>query len=114
VQSYSEFLAAVARRDADAVIAHMSAERSRKLREYRRRPNFAGLFELWCEDYSYQREVIACVIDGDCAILETETCAESPASRVTMVRNDGRWRIRCEQRAGSRIRTVTARSSHAN
>ncbi|MDR3385690.1 MAG: hypothetical protein P4L92_01455 [Rudaea sp.] len=112
-QAYAEFLAAVARRNVNAVLARMSEDYSRKLRGYRSRHDFAQFFELWCADYPQHRQVVACCIDTDTAILETTHASDSglAAGRVVMVLHDGRWRVGSEHCDNGRTRTHTGRVS---
>ena|SRR5450432_1630615 len=111
-QAYAAFLAAVARRDANAVLARMSEDYSRKLRGYRSRPDFARFFELWCENFPRHSEVVACFIDGDTATMETTSEDDGgslAAGRVVMVLNDGRWRVASERCDNGRTRIPTGR-----
>jgi ketosteroid isomerase-like protein len=97
-QAYADFRAAVARRDADAVIARMTDNYARDLHESRARRDFERDFARWCERYPRDWRVIACCVDGDTAMLETVAHAQGAelAGHVTMVLNGGMWCVGAE------------------
>ena len=91
--SYAEFLAAVARRDFDAVLARLCARQADRLRACRARRGFEHHFEMWCRKYPRGLQVAACYVDGDTAILETSAESGALAGRVTMVLDDDAWYV---------------------
>ena len=111
--AYGEFIAAVARRDAEAVLARMSDDYGRNLRLHRHSRSFPTFFELWCENYPRHLEVSACFVDGDSAILETqvEHAGVALAGRVTLEYEDDAWRVGSERCADGRTRIPTGRAS---
>ena len=98
-QSYADFLAAIAARDADAVIARMTDGYARRLNESRARRDFERAFAHWCEKYPRDLKVTGCRIDGDTATLETAGHAPGGrlAGRVSMVLNGGVWCVGAER-----------------
>jgi hypothetical protein len=111
--AYEEFVAAVARRDAAAVLARMSEDYGRNLRLSRRSASFTMFFELWCENYPQHIEVCACFVDGDSAILETQAELDGApvAGRVIMEYGGDAWHVSSERCADGRSRIPTGRSS---
>ena len=89
-QAYGDFLAAVAKRDLDAVLARMTDSYARR--------GFERDFATWCENYPRDLRVTGCRIDGDRATLETagRGSAGKVAGRVGMVLNGGMWCVGAE------------------
>lgn len=98
-QSYGDFLAAVAKRDFDAVIARMTDACARRLTSACARRGFERDFASWCEKYPRDLKVTACRVDGDTATLETSGHgpAGKVAGRVSMVLNGGMWCVGAER-----------------
>jgi hypothetical protein len=98
-QAYADFLTAVARRDADSVIARMTDNYARRLNECRARRDFERDFSMWCEKYPRDLKVTGHRIDGDTATLETlgHGAGGMLAGRVTMVLNGGMWCVGAER-----------------
>jgi hypothetical protein len=111
--AYEDLTAAIARRDVDDVLARLSTGYGRHLRASREKRRFGALFELWCETFPRLREVIACFIDGDCAILETHVDCDGVCKegRVYLVHDGDRWRIDSERCTDGRTRIPLARLS---
>jgi hypothetical protein len=111
--AYEEFVAAVARRDAQAVLARMSDDYGKSLRLNRHSRSFATFFQLWCEDYPRHVEVAACFVDGDSAILETrvEHAGAALAGCVILELQDDAWRVGSERCADGRTRIPTGQRS---
>jgi hypothetical protein len=110
VEDYAAFVAAVARRDSDGVLDGLCVQSGAGLRRYRERPRFAQIFDLWCQYFPEHLETIACYVDGDTAILETNHRSDAGivTGRVTMVHERGAWRVSSERCAGGRTRIPVA------
>lgn len=113
--AYEDFVAAVARRDAQAVLARMSDDYGKNLRLNSRSRSFATFFQLWCEDYPQHVEVSACFVDGDSAILETQVEHDGAAlaGRVTLELEGDAWKVGSERCADGRTRIPTGQRSPA-
>lgn len=113
--AYAEFVAAVARRDVEAVLARMSDDYGKSLRLNRHSRSFATFFKLWCENYPQHVEVSACCVDGDSAILEiqVEHAGAALAGHVTLELEGHAWRVGSERCADGRTRIPTGRSSQS-
>jgi len=98
-QAYTDFLAAVAKRDIDAVIARMTDSYAGRLSACRSRREFDRDFAIWCEKYPADLKVTGCRIDGDTATLETSGhgARGKLAGRVSMVLNGGIWCVGAER-----------------
>ena len=98
-QAYQDFLAAVAQRDIDAVIARMTDAYARRLQASRARREFERDFACWCEKYPLDLRVTGCRVDGDSATLETSGHGATGrvAGRVSMVLNGGMWCVGAER-----------------
>jgi len=91
---YAEFLAAVARRDADAVLEYVGDTDARRVRAYRQRPGFDQYFERWCAKFPRDLRVVAVSVDSGTAVLEAASTTQSHlGGRVALVLNDGAWRM---------------------
>ena len=96
-QAYGDFLAAVAKRDVDAVLARMTDNYARGLSHGRARREFPRDFAHWCDKYPRELKVVRCCIDGDTATLETSGQGDTLAGHVTMVLNGGMWCVGAER-----------------
>ncbi len=113
VAVYAEFLAAIERRDVDAVLAALSDDYGRGLRKSRAKARFNVLFELWCDTYPRHQGVTACFIDGDTATMEAQVEVEGASlpGRVTLVHDGATWRVGSERCADGRTRIPVSRLS---
>ena len=94
VYVYRLYLAAIARRDIDAVLAAMTEENARCLQDLRARDDFEPLFDLWCESQSAPLVITASRIQGDRATVRT--CSGKTFTTVELHRVGPRWRIAAE------------------
>jgi hypothetical protein len=94
VRTYRSYLAAIARRDINAVLAAMTDEHARSLRELRAGDDFEPLFDLWCESQSVPVVIMASRIQGDGASLRTRI--GKALSTIELRRDGARWRIAAE------------------
>jgi hypothetical protein len=112
-QAYADFLAAIGKRDVDAVIARMTDTYAHRLSVGRARRGFERDFASWCEKYPRDLKVTACRIDGSSATLETAAHGlhGTLAGRVTMVLNGGIWCVGAERWVDDREDPRVARLS---
>ena len=113
VDAYEEFVAALARRDVDAVLGRLSENYGRGLRKSCGKMRFNALFELWCETYPRHLCVAACFVDGDTATMETQVEVDGAPlpGRVTLVHDGATWRVDSERCADGRTRIPVTRLS---
>src|SRR4051812_24630279 len=103
-QAYADFLAAIRKRDVDAVIARMTDTYAHRLNASRARRGFERAFASWCDKSPPDLAVTGYRIDGETATLDTT--AQGPrgklAGRVSMVLNGGIWCVGAELWADER------------
>jgi ketosteroid isomerase-like protein len=93
-QRYTEFLAAVARRDADAMLQYVGEDDASRVRAYRQLRSFPQYFERWCAKFPSDLRVVAVSVDSGTAVLEAASTARCHiGGRVALVLNDGAWRM---------------------
>ena len=108
---YARYVAAVSRRDLNAVLTLASDDYVRGLRRLRERSSFMAFFGLWCDSFPAARDVTACFIDGDSAILETvlEIDGTRLSAHVALIHDGVAWRVSAEHCADGRTRIPAPR-----
>ena len=91
---YVEFLAAVARRDAEAMLQYVGEDDASRVRAYQQRPGFAQYFDRWCARFPSDLRVVAVAVDSGTAVLEAaSTTRDHARGSVVLVLDDGAWRM---------------------
>ncbi len=94
-RAYRDYLAAIRRRDIEAVLEAMTDDYGRQWRALRRTRDFGPTFDLWCANQAGEVEITAVYLDGDMAVLESQD--GDAFSRIEMHYVDGGWRVAGEQ-----------------
>ncbi|QBB71455.1 nuclear transport factor 2 family protein [Pseudolysobacter antarcticus] len=110
---YASYIVAVAQRDLATVLALASEDYAGGLRRSRGSASFMAFFGMWCENYPAHRDVLACFIDGDTAILETvvEIAQVAMPGRVALIHDGDNWRVHSERCGNGHRRMPTPRLS---